>query len=220
MIRKIRNSATTCSSGKTESGPIFKLRAPASNIILPFFVLSSLFFAPRVLHFTGKFSEIIRSIIVLTVLYTGGLTVLYKGGYFGQNVRFQKPFRDLVIIFYLFLFTASISLIVGIYRGFSTINIIGDFYKFIIPFFLIAYFYLFIDSLENYERILYLVYWVGVVGVLLVDVLYVSKILRINERLDTIYTLPFILVLGKYFSERSFINKMAYYFLLCSFLGF
>jgi len=148
---------------------------------------------PRIIGTGGA----VRTKLVLEALLFGavvgglGVILLARG-----RVRLDRAYRGTATVFAALVLLSTVALVIGLSRGYPTGDVLGDYYKFVIPPATITLVYIVSDSSEQLETALAVVFRIGLFLIAGVLVLYVTDVLGVNARLGFIYQFPIILVLG------------------------
>jgi hypothetical protein len=139
----------------------------------------------------------VRTKLVLEALLFGtalsglGVIVFIRG-----RIQFDRTYRGIAAILGIIVLLSTVALVLGLIQGYPMGDVLGDYYKFVVPVVTVVVVYTVSDTSEQLETILFVAYRVGLLLIIGVLVLYVTGIIGVNERPGFIYQFPILLILG------------------------
>lgn len=148
---------------------------------------------PRILGSGGavRLNLIIEALLFGAVL--GGLAVvLLARGWF----QFDRVYRGIMVLFGVFLLLSTVALAIGLTRDYPTGDILGDYYKFVIPVATVTLVYTASESADQLQTAFAVVFRIALLLFSGTLALYVTGILQSNARPGIVYQYPVVLILG------------------------
>lgn len=148
---------------------------------------------PRVIGYGGeaRLKLIAEALLFAVVLGCLGFVLLARGQF-----QLDRAYTGIAAIFGIFLLLSTVALVVGLTRDYPVSDVLGDYYKFIVPIVTITLVYAASESSEQLETAFAVVFRIALLLLTGVLALYVTGILQPNIRPGVIYQYPVVLVLG------------------------
>lgn len=172
---------------------------PGTVTLLVVGLYLSIVAVPRIIGSGGlvRIKLIFEALLFLAVLCGIGLLLLARGRF-----RFDRAYGGIFALFALFTLLSGVALVAGFARNYPIGDVLGDYFKFLVPVATVTLVYVVSDSSDQIEAAFAVVFRIALLLFAALLGLYLTGVLQPNTRPEFIYQFPVVLVLGYWLYRR------------------